>query len=233
MSTRYAGFRPDRSTAAYWAAIVNAELLVVLIYFGVVTGFPSSFEFLVLLAVPWVWLNVSWWVYRNSSFPDVPLRRRAAGTVVAVGYFLVLAWAGGLVAPGIGDLATGVRVVTYQVPPGFGPVLLYSGERVVVNLVPYQTVGYLTLAGLVYLTVVDVAGSVAAGVVGLFSCVSCTFPVIAAVVSGVTGGATFAASVGQGAYGLSTVVFVVTVALLRWRPDVGDLARLRAALNRR
>ncbi|PSQ22176.1 hypothetical protein BRD04_05280 [Halobacteriales archaeon QS_9_67_17] len=145
----------------------------------------------------------------------------------------MLAWAGGLVAPGIGDLATGVRVVTYQVPPGFGPVLLYSGERVVVNLVPYQTVGYLTLAGLVYLTVVDVAGSVAAGVVGLFSCVSCTFPVIAAVVSGVTGGATFAASVGQGAYGLSTVVFVVTVALLRWRPDVGDLARLRAALNRR
>jgi hypothetical protein len=232
MSTRYARL-PDRETAVYWAAVVNAELLVVLLYFSVVTGFPSSLQFLVLVAVPWVWINVSWWVYRNSSLPDVPLQRRAAGTGVAVGYFLVLAWAGGLVAPGIGDLATGFRVVTYQVPPGFGPALLYSGERVVVNLVPYQAVGYLTLAGLVYLTVVDVAGSVAAGVVGLFSCVSCTFPVIAAVVSGVTGGATFAASVGQGAYGLSTVVFVVTVALLRWRPDMGDLSRLRAALNRR
>ncbi|MFB6117667.1 hypothetical protein [Halosegnis sp.] len=226
MSTAHARL-PDRPTALYWTAILNAELLVVLAYFAFVTGIPESLDFVVLVVVPWVWLNVSWWVYRNMRFPAAPFRRRVLGAIVAAGYFLVLARVGGLLLPGIGDLATGLRVVTYQVPPGFGPALLYSGDSLVVNLIPYQLAGYLTLAILVYATVVDVSGSAAAGFVGLFSCVSCTLPVIAAVVSGVTGSVTFVASLGDGAYGLSTVVFVLSVALLRWRPDIGDVARLR------
>ena len=75
MSTAVARFRPDRATAAYWAAVLNAELVVVLLYFAYVTGVPGSLEFLALMAVPWVWLNVSWWTYRNTSFPDAPRRR--------------------------------------------------------------------------------------------------------------------------------------------------------------
>lgn len=227
-----AGVRPDRRTAVFWAALINAELLVLLLYFAVVTGVPRSLRFLALVTLPWVWVNVSVWAYRNTELSDVSRRRRLLGGAVAVGYFVVLARAGGLLLPGIGDLATGLRVVTYQVPPGFGPALLYSGDAVVVNLIPYQTIGYLALAWLVYATVLDTAGSATAGVLGLFSCVSCSFPVIAAIVSGVTGSATFAATVGQGSYVLSTVVFVVTVALLRWRPGMAEFARLRAALGR-
>jgi hypothetical protein len=225
-----AKFRPSRETALFWAAVVNAEFLIVLAYFAVVTGPPSSPRFLVLVAVPWVWLNVSWWVYRTVERPSAPLQRRVVGTVVAAGYFLLLAYAGGLVVPGIGDLATGLRVVTYQVPPGFAPAVLYSGDWLVVNFIPYQFAGYLALAFLVYVTVVDLSGSAAAGLVGLFSCVSCSFPLLAALVSGVTGSAMFAATIGQGAYGLSTVVFVVSVLLLRWRPGAAELARLRARL---
>ncbi|MFC7236021.1 DUF7546 family protein [Halosegnis marinus] len=227
-----ARYRPDRRTTVFWAAVVNAELLVLLLYFAFVTGVPRSLRFAALVAVPWVWVNAAVWAYRNTEVPAAPRRRRRLAGALAVGYFLLLARVGGLVLPGLGDLATGLRVVTYQVPPGFGPAVLYSGEAVVVNLIPYQTVGYLALAWLVYATVVDVSGSAAAGVVGLFSCVSCAFPVITAVVSTVTGGATFAATIGQGSYVLSTAVFVLTVALLRWRPGVAEFARLRRALGR-
>jgi hypothetical protein len=226
--TRY---RPDRESLVYWSAIVNAELLVLLLYFLFVTGPPTALGFVLLVLYPFVWLNLSWWAYRTTDVPAASGRRKLLAGVLAVGYFLLLAYVGGLLLPGIGELATGWRVVLFQVPPGFAPAVLYSGESIVVNLIPYQTVGYLALAYLVYVTALDVSGNLAAGVVGLFSCVSCTFPVIAAVVSGVTGSAALATTVSQQSYGLSTVVFVVTVLLLRWRPTVADLARLRAQVR--
>lgn len=226
-------YRPDRRVVLYWAAILNAELLVLLAYFAFVTGPPRRPGFVLLATYPFVWLNVSWWAYRGTDVPVATGRRRAVAGGLAVGYFLVLAYVGGLLQPGLGDLATGLRVVLVDVPPGFAPAVLYSGKAVVVNVVPYQVVGYLALAYLVYVTAVDVSGSVAGGMVGLFSCVSCTFPVIATLISGVTGSAALAATASQQSYGLSTAVFVVTVLLLRWRPDAVDLARVRGALARR
>ncbi|WP_255150335.1 DUF7546 family protein [Halorarius halobius] len=223
--------RPDRGTLLYWAAVVNAELLVVLLYLLFVTGPPDSLRFVLLVTYPFVWLNVAWWAYRSTDPPAAGRRTRVGAGALAAGYFLLLAYVGGLVQPGIGDLATGFRVVTYQVPPGFAPAVLYSGSAVVVNLIPFKLAGYLALAYLVYVTALDVSGSVAAGVVGLLSCVSCTFPVIAAIVSGVTGSAAFAATVAGGSYGLSTLAFLVTVGLLRWRPDVSDLSRLRSRIG--
>lgn len=226
-------FRPSRQSALWWAAVLNGQLLILLAYFALVTGLPSSLEFLILAVVPWVWLNVSWWSYRTTAVEAVPRRRRLLAVAVGVGYFLVLARVGGLLLPGLGELATGLRIVTYQVPPGFAPAVLYSGEALVINVIPYQVAGYAALSYLVYATVADVSGSAAAGVVGLFSCVSCAFPILAALLSTVTGGATFAAGVGQGSYALSTVVFVGTVALLRWRPGMAEFVRLRRWLNRR
>lgn len=224
--------RPDRVSALYWAAIVNAELLVVLLYFAFVTGPPGDVDSLLKVIYPFVWLNVSWWVYRETTAPDAATRRTVAASALAGGYFLLLAYVGGIVLPGMGELATGPRLVTHQLPPGYAPAFLYSGTNVVVNLIPYKLVGYLTLAYLVYVASLDVSGGVVAGVVGLFSCVSCTLPVIAAVVGGVTGSAAFAAAAAQQSYGLSTVVFVVTVVLLRWQPDAGDVAHLVRTIRR-
>jgi cytochrome c biogenesis protein CcdA len=83
-------------------------------------------------------------------------------------------------------------------------------------------VGYAALAVLVYATALDVAGSAIGGVLGLFSCVSCTWPVLASLVGGVAGGSSAVASAAlSGSYGLSTVIFVVTVGLLYWRPFGG------------
>jgi hypothetical protein len=51
----------------------------------------------------------------------------------------------------------------------------------------------------------------------LVSCVSCTLPVLAALVSGVAGGSVTAVATGF-SYDLSTLVFVASVGLLYWRP---------------
>ena len=78
--------------------------------------------------------------------------------------------------------------------------------------------GYLALAWLVYATVIDAAGSAVTGVLGLLSCVSCSWPILASLLTGIGGGGALAAAAQSQSYELSTVVFVVTVALLYWRP---------------
>lgn len=94
-------------------------------------------------------------------------------------------------------------------------------------LLPFKLVGYLALAYLVYVTVLDATGGVLGGVLGLFSCVSCTLPVIAGVLSGFVGGAGAVATAAYAqSYALSTAVFVLTIALLVWRPTVADLRAL-------
>ncbi len=116
---------------------------------------------------------------------------------------------------------TGLRLAYRSLPPGFGPALLYSGSVVSLNLFPYQVVGYAALAYLVYATVLDAAGSAVSGLLGLFSCVSCTWPVIGTVVAGLfgSGSAVYAFALSR-SFLLSTLVFVSAVALLRWRPDL-------------
>jgi hypothetical protein len=75
----------------------------------------------------------------------------------------------------------------------------------------------------VYATVLDAAGSAVTGVLGLLSCVSCSWPVLTSIATGLVGGSSgVAAAVSNGSYGLSTLVFVVTVGLLYWRPFGGD-----------
>jgi len=140
-----------------------------------------------------------------------------------------LAVAGGLITVGVGEAATGLRIA--PLPPGYGPALLYSGQQVTVTLMPNYLVGYVALAYLVYVTVIDAAGSAAAGLIGLFSCVSCSWPILASLISAITGGGSLlVTSALQVSYGLSTAVFLVTAGLLYWRPTVVPwLQRRRSA----
>jgi hypothetical protein len=99
---------------------------------------------------------------------------------------------------------------------------LYSGGGLSVVLMPARVVGYLALAYLVYATVIDASGAGVAGLLGLLSCVSCSWPVLAALVSGVAGsGSALAATTLGLSQDLSTVVFLLTVGLLYWRPTIG------------
>jgi hypothetical protein len=178
-----------------------------------------------ILVYPLVWINVGLWaVWRTDPPPAAGSRRLAVGAV-AVAYFGVLAAVGGLVD--LSHLAhghthdPGLRIAYASLPPGFGPALLYSGSAVSLTLLPYQVVGYVALAYLVYATVLEATGSAISGLLGLFSCVSCTWPVVGTAVAGLfgSGSAVYTFALTQ-SYALSTVVFVSAVALLRWRPDL-------------
>jgi hypothetical protein len=134
-----------------------------------------------------------------------------------------LSIAGGILSPGHilhGHAhSTGFRIA--NLPPGWGLALLYGGSYLNLAVIPYKLFGYLALASLVYATVIEATRNLLSGIVGLFSCVSCTLPVLAAVASGLFGGSSALATAAYSqSYALSTVVFVVTVGLLSWRPSV-------------
>nr|WP_208288556.1 ABC transporter ATP-binding protein [Halobacterium sp. R2-5] len=196
----------------YAALILNGELAVVLLYFAVASSVATD---PVVLAYPFVWINASIWAAWRVDLPDAPPRQRLLALGVALAYFLVLGGVGGLYMFHGADL--GARVSWLS--PGWGPALLYSGAGFTVSLLPFKVIGYATLAYLVAATVLDAAKTGAAGFLGLFACVSCTWPVAATVFTGAFGSASAVASAAQNdPYGLSTVVFVSSVLLLVWRP---------------
>jgi len=164
-------------------------------------------------------------VWKTAPRPADRRTRRRAIAVAAV-YFVALAAAGGVLVgamrPGGGEF--GVRIASLA--PGWGPAPIVSTPWAALVLMPARVVGYLALAYLVYATVLDAAGAAVSGIVGLFSCVSCSWPIVASLLSGVFGGGSaIAAAAFDFSYDVSTVVFLVTVALLYWRPVVGGRLR--------
>lgn len=211
-------FRPARATVLWGVLVLNTELLLTVAYLSRPDVSATAVRYYVY---PFVWINLGLWaivrtypVVRAGDATDRTRRRLVAGAI-AVGYFAVLAYAGGLVH--LSAVPTGFRIAT--LPPGYGPAVLYDAAGIQFVLLPFKLVGYLALAYLVYATAVDAAGSAVGGVLGLLSCVSCTWPVLATLAGGVLGGSAGVANAVIGeAYGLSTVVFVLTVGLLYWRP---------------
>ncbi|GAA0243931.1 hypothetical protein ACFFQF_03590 [Haladaptatus pallidirubidus] len=219
MSTQFARFRPSGETLLWGAVVLNAELFTLIYYFA--TSNYSGGELRYLL-YPFVWINVALFAVWKTNPISRSDRDKIVGVAVAVVYFLVLGYAGGLFSvtqPMPGISSSGFRIA--WLPPGWGPALLYRGDLLRLSILPFKLVGYLALAYLVYATVLDAAGSAISGILGLFSCVSCTWPVVASLVTGIAGaGSGLATMATSGSYDISTVVFVVTVALLYWRPTI-------------
>ena len=218
---------PERETIIGGAILIQAEILLLFVYLLDTSSTISPAQFM-FYSYPFIWINVALWALWRVDVPRTNRRRRLIAGLIAVGYFLVLGYLGGLYGLGLGSMATGFRV-SVALPPGWGPALLYGGEHIRLALLPFKVIGYLTLSYLIYVTVVDTATSAAAGLLGLFSCISCTLPFIAAAIGGIIGGggALFALASAQ-SYPLSTAVFVVTVLLLVWRPTAGSFSRLRS-----
>ncbi|WP_459192554.1 DUF7546 family protein [Halosimplex sp. J119] len=208
--------RPRRETLLWGALLVNTEALLLLAYAAFGGQSLLSVGGLRLWIYPFVWFNVSLWAISRTDPASTSVRNRRIAAALAVGYFGILAYTGGLVGPGHGP--TTARI-SWGLPPGWSPALLFNGGGLSVTLIPYKLVGYATLAYLVYATILDAAKSAVTGVIGLLSCVSCSWPVIASIATGIAGsGSGVAAAVADGSYGISTAVFVATVALLVWRP---------------
>jgi hypothetical protein len=211
-------FLPDRRTLAWVALVLNAEFILVAGYYTLATDVTLRDP--LFAVVPFVWLNLAGWAIVRTTPAPADLRKRRLAALVAAGYFLMLAYFGGVLGPGTGTgRAASVSLQFAQLPPGWNPALLYNGSVVSLVVLPYKLVGYVALAYLVYATALDAASALVGGVLGLFSCVSCTFPLLAGVVTGIVGsGSAVAGFTASNSYLLSTVVFAVTVVLLRWRP---------------
>jgi hypothetical protein len=220
-----ARLRPRRETLLWGSVLVTLELGLLTAHVLVGSSSPLSPGGLRLWVYPFVWINVGLWavVRTEPAAVESSTRQRALAGVLVAGYFGVLAYTGGLVGHGTPEGAGVVNVVWGTVPPGWAPVVTYAGSGLTLTLVPYRVVGYLALAYLVYVTVLDAAGALLGSLLGLLSCVSCTFPVLAGFVTGLAGaGTALATAVTTNAYLLSTGAFVVTVGLLAWRPRLGS-----------
>jgi hypothetical protein len=171
---------------------------------------------------PFVWINAVLVAAYRTPLPSASPRRHLLAGVLAAVYFLLLAnWAGlvGFTVGGhhpIPETVLGVTVGSGS--PGWGRVRLIT-RVFYVSFVPYRVIGYLGLTYLVYAAILDASGAVASGAVGLLSCLSCSFPIIASFATGLVGGlVTVMTTVVAYSIDISTVAFLASVALLYWRP---------------
>lgn len=162
---------------------------------------------------PFVWVNVAAWVLLRRPTVSASRRRRLAAGALAVGYLLVLAVAGGVVRAS----AMAMPLEVTWLSPGWGPLVTYAGGWVHLSVVPFEVVGYVALAALVYTVVLAGSRHAFAGVLGVATCVGCVWPVGAAVVAALGGvGSPLASAVPGVAYDLSTVLFLLTAGVLHW-----------------
>lgn len=209
-------FEVRKDTVLWGVLLFNTELLLILAY--LVFGDSQVTDFRAVL-IPFVWINLSLWVLARATAPSTSDRQRLIGLIVATVYFGLLTYFGGLWGAGVAEFPTQFRIAWFSLPPGWAPAVLLNSSLLRVSVVPYQLVGYVALAYLVYVTVLDAAGSAITGVLGLLSCVSCSWPILASILTTLFGGsAALAGELYSQSYLLSTVVFVVTVALLYYRP---------------
>lgn len=215
MSTRTVstdGLAPGRGTLLTWAAVLNGEVALVLLYFALSSATPMD---AVSLAYPFVWLNAAAWGVSRVGIPDASRRQWLAAGAIGAAYFLLLGRVGGLYM--LHGNALGTRIA--WLAPGWGPAFIYSGAGLTVSLLPFKLGGYAALAYLVAVTILDTARTGLAGLVGLLSCVSCTWPVLGTLAAALFGGASTAVVLAESEpYALSTAVFVSSVLLLTWRP---------------
>lgn len=215
---------PGATATAGLLALVVVQVLLAAVYVTSPVGddVVAPVTYAMVILQPFVWIDVGLLAVLTTDPPTASPRRRRLGVLLAAGYFLLLGYFGGLLGPGMG---TGAAGVNWLLPPGYSPRLFYDGALLGLTLAPYKVVGYGALAYLVYVTVLDTAGTALSGVVGLFSCVSCTWPIIGTIAAGFFGSSSALATAAMNqAYPLSTLVFLSAVALLWWRPGFGGAA---------
>ncbi|MFC6731284.1 hypothetical protein [Haladaptatus sp. DYSN1] len=202
----------------FWAALFAIELLAVLAYLTLPTTTVSSYRYLVY---PFLWINVGLWavVHAKPIRPTRPVRILAL--CIAGVYFFVLAFLTGLVEiaalqVGHSHLPSGLQLTMSA--PGFGPRVFYTAPWGHVSFIPYRVIGYLALAYLFYVTLLDATRAAVSAVFGLVSCLACSFPLLATLVAGVGGSAGLLASASIYSLDISTAAFLVAATLLYWRP---------------
>ena len=203
-------FAPLERAARALVVLTLAEAVIVAAYLVATDTSILSARHLVY---PFVWVNAAASAVVSAPIPRVRDRWTGSALAVAVGYFLVVCWAGGLLAVGH---ETGVGVLAvHPAPPGWGPILTLTGGWVHLTIVPFKIVGYAGLAALMYAAIARASRSAVSGVLGLVTCVSCTGSVLAALFTGTIGGSSVAVSSAlTRSYGFSSAIFLFTISAM-------------------
>ncbi len=203
----------DRGTLRAWLWVLTVEAFVLVAYFAVADASPA--REVRYLVYPLVWIDIgAWAVLRTDPVPANRHHRVLAGAL-AVGYLLAVLWVPGNAGVGTPGTPVDVRVTMYA--PGWGPLVTVASPWVRLFLVPFEVVGYGSLAYLVYANVLSLTRGALSGVLGLATCVGCTVPVIAPLAGLLGGPATGLTTTAYAwSYDLGTLLFVLTVGLLYW-----------------
>jgi hypothetical protein len=200
-----------------WFGLLCAlELLALVGYFRFTTAELTSVRYALY---PFVWVNVGLLAVAGTRTAHASRRQRVFAGGIAAGYFGVLAWLVGMVGLHLdGQVHASLGFDVAMPSPGWGPLVTYVTPAVHFVFVPFRVIGYLALAYLVYAAVLESLTVPAGGLLALVSCVSCAFPLISSLAAGLTGSTAGLATVYAYSVDASTLVFVVAVALLYWRP---------------
>jgi len=210
-------FEIRKDTVLWGVLLLNTELLLLLGYQLLSNNVISQYSSAI---IPFVWINLALWAVVRTDLPSVPYRTRVAGIAVATVYFGLLSYFGGLWQVGPSPFGWRFAVSLTSPSPGWTPIVHADTALFQMDLIFYQFVGYLALGYLIYASILETAGSAVAGVLGLFSCVSCNAQLFALLITTVFGGSTALVGVVlQNSYSISTVIFVATIGLLYYRPS--------------
>ena len=135
--------------------------------------------------------------------------RRWRGIAIGGGYTLVIGWLTGL----LGATTGGFPLRVHAAPPGWGPIILYDSGLLRLSIIPFKLIAYLALGYVIYALVAAHRGSIRAAAVGVFSCVSCTGPLLVAII-GAVGGTQATTAVATAGYDIATAALVATFGLL-------------------
>lgn len=191
---------------------LSREQLAAATLVGVTLGYALAVDPVVhsatQLLYPAVWLVTSaaalqWLVAPRLGSVSPP------SVAAGVGYALVLLWVAGLLGPATGPPGIDVHLGL----PGWGPAVFYTGPVASVGVVPFLTVGYLTLGLLLAVVLERNFRASAAGLLGVFACVGCTAPLLAAF-AGAAGAAPIAAALTRAQYPVATAAFLGAVGAL-------------------
>ena len=212
----------ETAAIRWWCLVVAGEVALVTAYLATTGTVVTEPRYVVY---PFVWINVGVWAMRRVDVPSVDGRHRAIATAVAGAYLLLLSWTGGILLLGVsGPLPGGAVSSIHWNVPGWGPTVVYGTPRLRLSVIPFKLVGYVAMTYLVYVRLLDATRAVLSGVLGLVSCVGCTFSILLPLLGATT---LFGSTLTGLSWDLSTLVFVLTVALLYWADEVG------AAVSRR
>lgn len=199
-------------TAIFWTALLFTQASIVGIYLLVSGDRVTNIRYLILY--PFLWINLSIWVFLYIRPNWRGLRPGALAGAIAIVYFGVLVIIPSLLDPPAVD-TTGFNLRIRWLIPGWGPFIGADMGPISVGVTAFQAVGYAALAYLVSLNLMGLRRGSFAGLLGVVTCVGCTVPVIVPILGGLGGlGSALAAATTGWYLDLGTLVFILAVGLL-------------------